>query len=194
MDCAAIKSFTWTTTPPPGSLPRCWRRCCPILTDSTAILPACTPSAARWGGNVTEARAQIAALLGAQPDEIIFTSCGTESDSTAIFSALQSYPDKRHIVTTRVEHPAVKNLCESLGSLTGHKHRVTSCRWTADGILDLDEYEKAWPMTPPSSASCGPTTRPGSFFRSRKWPPWPGTAASSFTPMRCRRSARFPST
>ncbi|MCI5132898.1 MAG: aminotransferase class V-fold PLP-dependent enzyme, partial [Candidatus Electrothrix sp. EH2] len=71
------------------------------------------------GKAVELARRQIAELLGADPEEIVFTSCGTESDSTAILSALQTMPEKRHIVTTRVEHPAVKNLCETLNQLTG---------------------------------------------------------------------------
>jgi cysteine desulfurase len=90
------------------------------------------------GKAVVQAREQIGALIGAQPDELVFTSCGTESDSTAILSALQSFPEKRHIVTTRVEHPAVKNLCESLDSLTGHKHKVTMLKVGSDGTLDLD--------------------------------------------------------
>jgi len=63
---------------------------------------------------VEEARAAVAALLGAQPEEIIFTSCGTESDNTAVMSALESFPDKRHVITTRVEHPAVLNFCRHL--------------------------------------------------------------------------------
>ena len=100
-----------------------------------------------FGGQVGKklkiAREQIASLVGAEPDELIFTSCGTESDSTAILSALQSFPDKRHIVTTRVEHPAVKNLCESLDSLTGHKHRVTQLPVESDGTLDFSRYEES---------------------------------------------------
>jgi cysteine desulfurase len=63
-----------------------------------------------FGGQVAkklrEAREQAAALIGASPDEIIFTSCGTESDNAAIRSALATYPERRHIVTSRVEHPA----------------------------------------------------------------------------------------
>lgn len=95
------------------------------------------------GGAVQKARAQVAGLIGAEPTEITFTSCGTESDSTAIISALQAFPEKRHIVTTRVEHPAVKNLCENLDRLTGHKHRVTRLPVESDGTLDLDRYEEA---------------------------------------------------
>jgi cysteine desulfurase len=95
------------------------------------------------GRAIEEARARVAELIGAAPDEIVFTSCGTESDSTAILSALQTWPEKRHIVTTRVEHPAVKNLCENLTQLTGHKHRTTRLRVDSQGLLDMDQYREA---------------------------------------------------
>jgi len=100
-----------------------------------------------FGGQVgkalKDAREQIASLIGASADELIFTSCGTESDSTAIFSALQAFPEKRHIVTTRVEHPAVKNLCENIDKLTGHKHKVTQLPVDREGMLDLQRYEES---------------------------------------------------
>jgi cysteine desulfurase len=95
------------------------------------------------GREVAKARAKVGDLLGAEPEEITFTSCGTESDSTAILSALQSFPEKRHIVTTRVEHPAIKTLCDNLDAMTGRKHRVTRLKVSADGTLDLAEYEAA---------------------------------------------------
>ncbi|MDJ0781393.1 MAG: cysteine desulfurase NifS [Desulfosarcinaceae bacterium] len=92
-----------------------------------------------FGGNVGQtlknAREQVAALLGASAEEIVFTSCGTESDSTAIWAALRSNPDKRHVVTSRVEHPAVKNLCENL---TSQGYRVTFVPVDKQGRLDLD--------------------------------------------------------
>lgn len=95
------------------------------------------------GRAVETARAQVAELIGAEPSEIIFTSCGTESDSTAILSALQTFPEKRHVITTKVEHPAVKNLCENLDKLTGHTHRITKLGVGADGTLSLDDYREA---------------------------------------------------
>ena len=75
------------------------------------------------GRKLREAREQVAALLGASPDEIIFTSCGSESDNAAIRSALASQPGKRHIVTSRVEHPAVRALCAQLVNrgISGHR-------------------------------------------------------------------------
>lgn len=92
-----------------------------------------------FGGNVgykiKEARARVASLIGATPEEIVFTSCGTESDSTAIRAALQSYPNKKHVVTTRVEHPAIKNLGELLSK---NGYRVTFVPVDRKGTLDLD--------------------------------------------------------
>ena len=97
-----------------------------------------------FGGQVAktihEAREKVAALIGADPDEIIFTSCGTESDNTAILSALSVYPEKRHIVTSRVEHPAVKVLCEHL------KERgciITELPVDSEGRLDMELYERS---------------------------------------------------
>ena len=58
---------------------------------------------------IETARAQVAELVGAHPMEIIFTSCGTESNNAAIHAALKAHPRKRHIVTSAVEHPSVLN-------------------------------------------------------------------------------------
>ncbi len=95
------------------------------------------------GQVVSEARKKVADILGADPEEITFTSCGTESDSTAILSALRTFPEKRHVVTTRVEHPAVKSLCDNLETLTGHKYRVTRLKVDGEGMIDMAEYEAA---------------------------------------------------
>jgi cysteine desulfurase len=93
-----------------------------------------------FGGQVQkkidEARNRTAALLGALPDEIIFTACGTESDNAAIRSALEIFPEKRHIVTTRVEHPAVLTPCRNLSK---RGYRVTELSVDGEGNLDLDE-------------------------------------------------------
>ena len=95
------------------------------------------------GRKIREAREQVAALIGAQPEEIIFTSCGTESDNAAVKSALATQPQKRHIVTSRVEHPAIK----SLGShLSNQGYQVTEIPVDAKGRLDMDRYEKS--LTP----------------------------------------------
>lgn len=88
---------------------------------------------------VEEARQRLASLLGARPDEIVFTSCGTESDSTAIWSAVRAQPDRRHVITSRVEHSAVKNLCEYLAR---DGYRVTVVPVDRQGRLDLDYLYK----------------------------------------------------
>ena len=97
-----------------------------------------------FGGMVAEvmkkARKQVADLIGAEPEEIIFTSCGTESDNTAINSALMSNPSKRHIVTTRVEHPAVLNYCQNLAR---QGYEVTFLPVDRQGNLDLGYVENA---------------------------------------------------
>jgi len=64
---------------------------------------------------VNEARDKVADLLGADPAEIVFTSCGTESDNAAIRGVLDSYLEKRHFITSRVEHAAVNNVATYLG-------------------------------------------------------------------------------
>jgi len=89
---------------------------------------------------VDEARNRVAALLGALPEEIIFTACGTESDNTAIRSALEVFPEKRHIITTRVEHPAVLTMCRNLSK---RGYRVTELNVDGEGRLDLDDLKKA---------------------------------------------------
>ena len=63
---------------------------------------------------IEQAREQVAALLGCEPGEIVFTSCGTESNNTAFHSALESRLECRHIVTTAVEHSAVRKPAQEL--------------------------------------------------------------------------------
>jgi cysteine desulfurase len=91
-------------------------------------------------GKVIEARKRVADLLGATPDEIIFTACGTESDNAAIRSALEVLPDRRHVVTSRVEHPAVLTQCRNLRQ---KGYRVTEIGVDEAGRLDMEEYQRA---------------------------------------------------
>lgn len=97
----------------------------------------------RFGGQVAEglerARDQLASLLHATPEEIIFTASGTESDNTAFWSALQSQPEKRHIITTKVEHPAVLNVCQFYEREGYH---VTYLDVDEKGRLDIEEYKR----------------------------------------------------
>jgi len=91
------------------------------------------------GQKIRTAREQVAALLGAMPEEIIFTSCGTESDNAAIRSALAIHPDKKHIVTSRVEHPAIHALCAQLAT---QGYRITELPVDKNGLLDMENLEK----------------------------------------------------
>lgn len=92
---------------------------------------------------VEKARESVAELLHADADEIMFTASGSEGDNTAIWSALQSQPEKRHIVTTRVEHPAVLNVCKYWEREGYH---VQYLGVDNKGRLDIDEYKEA--LTP----------------------------------------------
>ena len=109
-----------------------------------AMLPFLTE---RWGNpssayrfghevrhHVDEARARLAALVNADPKEILFTSCGTESNNTAIHSALALNPTKRHVVTTAVEHSANIKYGEFLQR---HGYQVTYLPVEPDGSIDI---------------------------------------------------------
>ena len=95
------------------------------------------------GQKIRAAREQVAALIGAGPEEIIFTSCGTESDNAAIRSALMTRPDKKHIIISRVEHPAIRALGAHLAT---QGYRVTELPVDKNGVLDLENLDKS--MTP----------------------------------------------
>ena len=104
-----------------------------------------TPSSLyRFGGSVhadmEQARGHVAELIGASDTEIVFTSCGTESDTTAVLSALATASDKRHIVTTAVEHPAIIGLCEYLETAG---YTVTYLPVDEQGRLDLEQLSDA---------------------------------------------------
>jgi cysteine desulfurase len=94
------------------------------------------------GPSVHKAREQVQKLLGAAHDtEIVFTSGGTESDTTAIYSALRSLPERREIITSAVEHHAVLTVCEHLAKHEGYTLHVIGV--DKQGRLDLEAYERA---------------------------------------------------
>lgn len=119
-----------------------------------AVLEAMLPYLTEWYANPSSAyrfgrqvdaaleiaRKQVAGLLGCEPQEIVFTSCGTEATNAAILSALSADPDRQHIVTTRVEHSATLKMCESLAK---RGVEITWLSVDARGQLDLEEVRKA---------------------------------------------------
>ena len=112
----------------------------PYLTD----LYGNPSSGYRFGAQVAQAldlaRERVAALLGCEAGEIVFTSCGTESTNAAINSALLMDRDRQHIVTTRVEHSATLKYCEMLAK---RGHEVTWLGVDGKGQIDLGDLERA---------------------------------------------------
>src|SRR5438270_670955 len=98
----------------------------------------------RFGAQVRSAidlaRERVAALLGCTPGEIVFTSCGTESNNSAIHSALQLDTDRRHIVTTQVEHSATLRFCEEL---VRRGYDLTFVAVDENGNVDIEQLESA---------------------------------------------------
>ncbi len=89
---------------------------------------------------IEKSRTQLAELLHADPREIVFTSCGTESNNTAIHSALTCFPKKRHVLTTAVEHSSNMKFCESLRK---QGFEVTFLPVESDGSIDLHLLEQS---------------------------------------------------
>lgn len=111
----------------------------PFFTEQFGNASSIHSFGAQVGKALKEARGKVQTLLGAAHDsEIVFTSCGTESDSTAILSAIRAQPERRTIITTVVEHPAILTLCDQLEKegYVVHKLRVNK-----KGRIDLDEYK-----------------------------------------------------
>lgn len=92
------------------------------------------------GRHLDQARTKAAELIHAEPREIIFTSCGTESTNAAIHSALLTRPDARHVVTTAVEHSATLKFCAFLQK---QGYEVTVLPVSTEGALDLHQLESS---------------------------------------------------
>jgi cysteine desulfurase len=106
----------------------------PFLRDHYGNPSSIYKFGSQTGHEIEEARGKVAALLNADPKEIIFTSCGTESNNAALHSALATQPGRRHILTTAVEHSAIINHCAFLQK---QGCEVTFLPVDADGSLDL---------------------------------------------------------
>lgn len=111
----------------------------PYLTEYYGNPSSAYAFGSQVSGAVQKAREQVASLLNCDPKEIIFTSCGTESDNAAMWSALQS-TGKKHIVTTQVEHSAIMNYGEALER---QGYSITWLPVNSDGTLDPKEVERA---------------------------------------------------
>jgi cysteine desulfurase len=110
----------------------------PLLTDHFGNPSSMHSFGARAGEELTEARDKVQSLLGAsQASEIVFTGGGSESDNLAIIGTLHAHPQKRHLITTSVEHPAVLGLCRDLEKR--HGYEVTFLKVDGKGRLDLAE-------------------------------------------------------
>ncbi len=117
------------------------------------VLEAMTPYFTEYYGNassihtfggsnkkvIENARRQVSALINAMPAEVVFTSGGTEGDSAAVYSAINSYPNKKHIITSAVEHPAILELFKLLAS-KGYK--VDFIGVDSFGRFDMESYKK----------------------------------------------------
>ncbi|MFO1488674.1 MAG: cysteine desulfurase NifS [Verrucomicrobiota bacterium] len=90
--------------------------------------------------HIETAREKVAALINAEPREVIFTSCGTESNNAAIHSALATHPTKRHVITTAVEHSANIKFADYLRK---QHYDVTLLPVESDGSLDIHLLEKS---------------------------------------------------
>jgi cysteine desulfurase len=92
------------------------------------------------GRFLDQARLQVAEMIHAEPRELLFTSCGTESNNSAIHSALLTRPERRHIVTTVVEHSATLKFCALLQK---QGYEITLLPVDSNGALDLLQLERA---------------------------------------------------
>lgn len=112
----------------------------PFLRDYWGNPSSAYAFGAQVHGHVENARAQVAALVNADPKEVLFTSCGTESNNSAIHSALFMNPGKKHVITTKVEHSANINYGEFLQR---KGYDVTYLPVESDGLLDVHLLEKS---------------------------------------------------
>ena len=111
----------------------------PFLTDHWGNPSSAYSFAHELAPHLDEARTRVAALVNAEPRDIVFTSCGTESINTALNSALVAQPHKKHLLTTAVEHSATIKFCASLQK---RGFTVTYLPVRPDGSLALDLFER----------------------------------------------------
>ncbi len=120
--------------------PEVYKEMIPYLTEYYANPSSIHTFGGQLASKIDEARQKMASLLGALATEIVFTSCGTESDNAAILGILSSNPSKKHIITTKVEHPAILNLCQHLEK---NGYDVTYLGVDKKGAISFDELHKS---------------------------------------------------
>jgi len=121
-------------------LPEVLEAMMPYLTTEWGNPSSAYKFGAKLKSVIEKAREQVAELIGAQPREVVFTSCASESNNAAIAAGLRASPEKRHIVTSSVEHSSVLNYCMALES---EGYRVTYLSVDRDGLLKLADLETA---------------------------------------------------
>jgi cysteine desulfurase len=112
----------------------------PYLTDEWGNASSSYRFGSKLKGAIEQARAEVARLVGSSAHEIVFTSCATESNNTALHAALKSSPAKRHIITSQVEHSAVLQPCDALEK---EGYRVTYLPVDSEGLLSVADLEDA---------------------------------------------------
>jgi cysteine desulfurase len=114
----------------------------PYLTNEWANPSSSYRFGSKLKSKIEFAREQVATLIGAKaPREILFTSSGTESNNTAIHAATMAYPEKKHVVTSQVEHSSVLTYCQFLEK--HHGYRITYLPVDRDGLLSMTDLENA---------------------------------------------------
>jgi len=126
-----------STTP---LLPEAWEAMHPYFLTSWGNPSSSYRFGAQVKSRVEDARVQVASLIGAEPNEVLFTSSATESNNSGIDAALKASPGKRHIVTSSIEHSAVLNYCKS-AEQRGYK--VTYLKVGMSGTVNIDELTRA---------------------------------------------------
>jgi cysteine desulfurase len=118
--------------------PEVYQAMAPYFTEDYFNPSSMYESARQTGRAVAVARKKVADCLGhVDPKEIMFTGCATESNNTAIFGSARANPNRRHIITTAVEHPAVIEVCRELER---NGYRVTYLGVDREGKLDIHEF------------------------------------------------------
>lgn len=165
-----------------------------------AMLPYFTeqygnPSSMHSFGNkvglaLKKARKQVQALLGAEHDsEVVFTSCGTEADSTAILSALKAQPDRKEIITSVVEHPAVLNLCQYLEKEGYKVHYLMVDKY---GRIDMAQYASVLSEKVAVVSVMWANNETGTIFPVEEMAEMAHEKVLCFIPMRYRLWVKFP--